>query len=188
MAMALVFYSLLRGGFLAGTPADARIVNPFGVIAVGALVGMFADKAAQKLAEIFETLFKSADPRSDKLNAPVIDRIEPERIAAGTKGTVVLTIWGDRLGSVSSVRLNAEDRKPDTVTEQQVTMKLRPEDSQGCPADQGHRGEQRRHRLDRRDARDRGLRSHDIHDCPARRYGQRGVQLRDDSVGRNSSV
>ena len=85
MAMALVFYSLLRGGFLAGTPADARIVNPFGVIAVGALVGMFADKAAQKLAEIFETLFKSADPRSDKLNAPVIDHIEPERIAAGTK-------------------------------------------------------------------------------------------------------
>jgi len=128
MAMAMVFYSLLRGGFLAGTPADARIVNPFGVIAVGALVGMFADKAAQKLAEIFETLFKSADPRSDKLNAPVIDRIEPERIAAGTRATVVLTIFGDRLGTVSSVRLNAEDRKPDTVTEQQVTVKLRPED------------------------------------------------------------
>ena len=128
MAMAMVFYSLLRGGFLAGTPADARIVNPFGVIAVGALVGMFADKAAQKLAEIFETLFKSADPRSDKLNAPVIDQIDPERIAAGTKATVILTIYGDRLGTVSSVRLNAEDRKPDTVTEQQVTVKLRPED------------------------------------------------------------
>ncbi|HEX2452567.1 MAG TPA: Ig domain-containing protein [Vicinamibacterales bacterium] len=128
MAMALVFYSLLRGGFLAGTPADARIVNPFGVIAVGALVGMFADKAAQKLAEIFETLFKSADPRSDKLNTPVIDRIEPERIAAGTKVAVLLKISGDRLGTVSAVRLNAEERKPETVTEQQVTVKLRPED------------------------------------------------------------
>jgi hypothetical protein len=40
----------------------------------------------------------------------------------------VLTISGDRLGTVSSVRLNAEERKPDTVTEQQLTVKLRPED------------------------------------------------------------
>ena len=128
MAMALVFYALLRGGFLAGTPADARIVNPFGVIAVGALVGMFADKASQKLAEIFDTLFKSADTRSDKLNAPTIDRVVPDKIAAGTKGAILLTIVGDRLGTVSTVRLNAEERKTETVTEQQVTVKLRPED------------------------------------------------------------
>lgn len=45
MAMALIFYGVLRGGFLAGTPADAKVVNPFGVVAVGALVGMFADQA-----------------------------------------------------------------------------------------------------------------------------------------------
>ncbi len=38
MSMALIFYAVLRGGFLAGTPADAKVVNPFGVIAIGALV------------------------------------------------------------------------------------------------------------------------------------------------------
>lgn len=35
MAMALVFYAVLRGGFLAGTPADANVVNPFGVLTIG---------------------------------------------------------------------------------------------------------------------------------------------------------
>jgi hypothetical protein len=42
------------------------VVNPFGVIAIGALVGMFADKAAQKLAEVFDTLFKADDTRKTR--------------------------------------------------------------------------------------------------------------------------
>jgi putative Ig domain-containing protein len=68
MAMALVFYAVVRGGFLAGTPADANVVNPFGVVAIGALVGMFSDKAAQKLKQIFDVVFTANDDRGDKLN------------------------------------------------------------------------------------------------------------------------
>jgi hypothetical protein len=75
MAMALIFYAVLRGGLLAGTPADAKVVNPFGVIAISALVGMFADKAAQKLAEVFDTQFKAANTRKDKLISPVVDKL-----------------------------------------------------------------------------------------------------------------
>ena len=41
MAMGLVFYAVLRGGFLTGSPADAKVVNPFGVLAIGALVECF---------------------------------------------------------------------------------------------------------------------------------------------------
>lgn len=67
MAMALLFYSAVRGGFVAGSPADVKSVNPFGVFALAGMVGMFADKAGQKLAEIFEALFKSADQRKDPL-------------------------------------------------------------------------------------------------------------------------
>ena len=70
MALAIVFYAAIRGGFVAGSPADARSVNPFGVVAIAALVGMFADTATQKLKEIFNTLFKTTDARLDKL-APV---------------------------------------------------------------------------------------------------------------------
>ncbi len=72
MAMAMVFYAVVRGGFLAGTPADANVVNPFGVVAIGALVGMFSDKAAQKLKQIFDVVFTSNDDRADKLNKTLV--------------------------------------------------------------------------------------------------------------------
>lgn len=128
MALALVFYAVLRGGFVIGSPADAMVVNPFGVLALSALVGMFSDKAAQKLAEVFDVLFKAGDPRSGKLDAPVIDRLEPATVTVGTTQPVVLKIIGDRLGKVVTVRLNSEDRKPDTVGEKEITLKLKPED------------------------------------------------------------
>jgi hypothetical protein len=126
MSMALIFYAVLRGGFLTGTPADARVVNPFGVLAIGALVGMFADKAAQKLGEVFDTLFKSSDPRSGKLAAPVISKLDPDTVRKGQP--VVLRITGERMGKVSKVRINQEERKPDAVTEQQITLTLKAED------------------------------------------------------------
>jgi len=128
MAMALIFYAVLRGGFLAGTAADAKVVNPFGVVAVGALVGMFADKAAQKLGEIFDTLFTSDDPRGGKLAAPVIDALEPDTVAAGAPSPITLKMRGDRLGKVSTLRLNADERLPNTVGEHELTLTLRPED------------------------------------------------------------
>jgi putative Ig domain-containing protein len=125
-AMALIFYAVLRGGFLAGSPADAKVVNHFGVIAIGALVGMFADKASQKLAEIFDTLFTSPDNRSGKLAVPVIDKVEPPILRPGTP--VDLVLKGDRLGKVTKVHLNSDDRSPDTVSEKEVKVKLRAED------------------------------------------------------------
>jgi hypothetical protein len=65
--IAFIFYLVIRGGFLAGTNYDAAAVNPFGLAAVAALVGMFSDKALLKLGEVFSTLFKADDTRSDKL-------------------------------------------------------------------------------------------------------------------------
>jgi hypothetical protein len=65
--IAFIFYLVIRGGFLAGTNYDAAAVNPFGLAAVAALVGMFSDKALLKLGEVFAILFKADDTRSDKL-------------------------------------------------------------------------------------------------------------------------
>lgn len=128
VALALIFYAVLRGGFVVGSPADAKVVNPFGVLAIGALVGMFADKAAHKLAEVFDVVFRAADQRSGKLDAPVIDRIEPATVTTGDTKPIVIRIIGDRLGKIATVRLNSEERKPDTVTEKEITLKLKPED------------------------------------------------------------
>jgi hypothetical protein len=67
MALALVFYAALRGGLVAGTPSAVKDVNPYGIFTIGALAGMFSDKATQKLADIFDVLFKADDKRKDKL-------------------------------------------------------------------------------------------------------------------------
>jgi hypothetical protein len=64
----LIFYLVIRGGFLSGSNFDATTVNPFGVTAVAALVGMFCDPALQKLREVFLTLFKPSDTRADTLS------------------------------------------------------------------------------------------------------------------------
>jgi hypothetical protein len=128
MAMSLVFYCVLRGGFLAGTPADEKVVNPFGVLAVGALVGMFADKAALKLGEIFETLFKSGDPRGDRLNAPVIVSLDPNKINAGEKQPVMVKIIGERLAKVTVVRVDSTEFKADVLSDREVHFTLQPKD------------------------------------------------------------
>lgn len=71
--IAFVFYLVIRGGFLAGTNVDAKAVNPFGFVAVAALVGMFSDAALMKLNEVFDTLFRAKDTRKEGLDALVID-------------------------------------------------------------------------------------------------------------------
>jgi hypothetical protein len=126
--MAFIFYAVLRGGFLTGTPADVRVVNPFGAIAVAALVGMFADKAAQKLAEIFETLFKAEEKRSGKLAAPVIDRLVPSTVLTGNEKPIDLKIVGDRLGNVRTVKVDGKERTSERVSDKEVIVKLQPDD------------------------------------------------------------
>ena len=70
--IAFVFYLVLRGGLASGAGFDPATVNPFGLTAVAALVGMFSDKAMLKLQEVFTTLFKADDTRKDKLEPFVI--------------------------------------------------------------------------------------------------------------------
>jgi len=69
--LALLFYALIRGGFLAAgsQPSD---INLFGVVSVAGLVGMFSKQAIDKLRELFDNFFriqagKGDDIRTDKL-------------------------------------------------------------------------------------------------------------------------
>lgn len=73
MALALIFYFVLRGGLMA-TSAPPDQISPFGIAAVAGLVGMFSKQAADKLREIFDNLFRTEsghgdDARVDKLGA-----------------------------------------------------------------------------------------------------------------------
>lgn len=67
--LALVLYASVRGGFMAvttGSNAKASELNPFGLVALGALVGMFSKAATMKLGEVFDTLFKSDKAKESK--------------------------------------------------------------------------------------------------------------------------
>lgn len=123
-ALAVIFYAVLRGGFMAGTAADAKAVNQFGVIAVGALVGMFADKASDKLADIFDTLFKGADNRAGKLAAPIIDSLDPATIVHGTNPAPNLRIIGDRLSTVTQVKFGTNVHDHGAVSQKEVVVPL----------------------------------------------------------------
>jgi hypothetical protein len=128
--LAFIFYAVLRGGFLTGTPADVKVVNPFGVIAVAALVGMFADKATHKLAEIFDILFKAEDKRGGKLAAPAVNELTPSTAPAGSSQPVKITIRGERLANASAVKVNGVERIPEKVEDKFVVVELLPSDLQ----------------------------------------------------------
>ncbi len=71
MALAFVFYCVLRGGFLA-SGSNVENMNLYGIVAVASLVGIFSKQATDKLREIFDNLFrtesgKGDDVRLDKL-------------------------------------------------------------------------------------------------------------------------
>jgi Putative Ig domain len=82
--IAFIFYLVIRGGFLAGTDVDTVAVNPFGLAAVAALVGMFSDSAILKLKEVSSTLFKIDDPRSDPLDNTRPNELYPPAIRVST--------------------------------------------------------------------------------------------------------
>ena len=58
MALAVVIYVVMRGGFLSAG-ATAADVSPFGVSGIGALSGMFSKQATDKLNEVFSTMFQT---------------------------------------------------------------------------------------------------------------------------------
>jgi uncharacterized membrane protein len=131
-SLALIMYAVIRGGLLAGTPADAHVLNPFGAIAVAALVGMFADKATQKLADIFDTLFTSVDKRSGKLGAPAIHKLVPSTVPMGGTTAVDVRIVGDRLADAQTVKVDGEDRAAENTGDNEVVVKIQPEDMQAA--------------------------------------------------------
>ncbi len=66
--MSIIFFMVLQAGLIANA-ALSQTVNPYGVAALSALVGLFTDEATRKLAEVFKTLFatKEKDNREGKL-------------------------------------------------------------------------------------------------------------------------
>jgi hypothetical protein len=121
MSLALVFYFVIRGGFLS-TTGGAQDINPYGIAALAGLVGMFSKQATDKLGEVFSTLFRSApgkgdekrqDPLKPKAGGPAI-QLAPASVVAGGNA-FKLTVSGT--GFVDGARIRVNDTRQTTAFE-----------------------------------------------------------------------
>jgi hypothetical protein len=122
ICLALIVYFAMRGGLLSmvmngKTATDANNINAFGVAAISGLTGMFSKQAADKLAEVFTTLFKSQGDqnRKDSLApgpAPEIKKVDPAQ--GSPEGGTTVTITGT--GFVSGVKVSFGDNPAVNIT------------------------------------------------------------------------
>lgn len=99
--LATIVYLVLRAGLLPGATSSSQ-PDPYGISAIGALVGLFSAQAAEKLKAVFEILFTKAENRSESiagLTRPAITGIDPHDGSAGTS----VVISGRNLRSVTGV-------------------------------------------------------------------------------------
>lgn len=142
MALALVFYFVVRGGFIS-PQAGGGDMNVFGLAALAGLVGMFSKQATDKLNEVFSTLFRSApgegdDKRGDPLGAktknpvPSVTAIKPTSYSQSKPEDIVVT--GSNFTQSSEIHLNASVYK--NVYKNSTTLSFRP-----LPADVANPGD-----------------------------------------------
>lgn len=119
-AVALVFYLVLKAGLLSFDGGSG--INPYGLVIMAALAGLFTDKATIKLEEIFTTLFKPRDERPDKLEpiAFKVDKVEPGELIISGENRINITGLGFEKNK-HHVRLG--DIK---ITEEQNSLNIKP--------------------------------------------------------------
>ena len=140
IALALLFYLVLRGGLIAptlsSTPTDSTpkshawtLLNPYGLAAIAAMAGMFSKQATDKLSELFDTLFKTDHPvdRRDPLNQPpVISSADPASLTVGS--AIELAILGQNFSTDCGALINGETRDVKWQSDARLTITLLPKD------------------------------------------------------------
>src|SRR5215213_5654589 len=127
MTLALIFYLVIRGGFLSAGN-EAGKVNPFGIAALAGLVGMFSKQATDKLDDVFTTLFRTEAgdaKRKDSLLNPVpsVTDIEPRSLVPGTDKLAV-TVIGTGFVNGSVMRVNGVNRETKFIDPTKLSASL----------------------------------------------------------------
>jgi hypothetical protein len=130
MALALVFYLLLRGGLLTGVDTQTvEVLNPYGFAAISALVGMFTKQATDKLREIFDNLFRTEEKveRGDKLKeppdnpSPRITKANPPALKINAPDRKV-TLEGSGFIAQSKVKVGDQERETQFESASRLTF------------------------------------------------------------------
>ncbi|MBR0756985.1 hypothetical protein JQ604_32795 [Bradyrhizobium jicamae] len=137
IAVALLFYFVIRGGILIPTvqvhpePNEMQTalkINPYAIAGFSALAGMFSKQATDKLASVFDIVFAMKEPvkRADKLGAnkpqPVITATDPKQLTVGS--ATPLTVNGSGFQPGCGVTVNGGERKPSGVTADKLVVPI----------------------------------------------------------------
>jgi IPT/TIG domain-containing protein len=116
----VIFYFVVKAGILNFSGAESA--NPYGLVMLAVLAGLFTDKATLKLEEIFTALFHPKDERTDKIDEGVVTiaGFDPQTIVIGEENTIVVKGSGFDKTNLT-VKINDEDvpvaeTKSDTLT------------------------------------------------------------------------
>lgn len=114
--LGLIVYLVLRGGLVTGA-GGSDDVNPYGVTAIAALVGLFSRETSEKLRAVFATLLAPAQQGRDQAMGPQVRGVDP---ADATPGETV-RITGVGLASATAVRFGAAEAPVTDVTDTGLT-------------------------------------------------------------------
>jgi hypothetical protein len=137
IALALLFYLVLRGGLIAPTLSEngpnahtATVLNPYGLAAVAAMAGMFSKQATDKLAEVFDVLFHVTKPviRADPLTPtkPIISSTEPPALKVGSPTN--FAVIGRNFNKACTTSINGAKRNATWESDTRLTINLDPTD------------------------------------------------------------
>jgi hypothetical protein len=133
IALALLFYLVLRGGLVvptlpenAGQVPTATLISPYGLAAIAAMAGMFSKQATDKLSEVFNSLFQTTKPvpRGDPLTSakPAIVSTEPESLKVN--GDPRLALIGRNFDRQCKVTVNGKGRDVEWESATRVIVTL----------------------------------------------------------------
>ncbi|WP_165495315.1 IPT/TIG domain-containing protein [Actinomadura roseirufa] len=126
--LGLIVYLVLRGG-LTSPAGGSSDINPYGITAIAALVGLFSRETAEKLRTVFATLLAPAQPGRDQALAARITAVDP---SSGAPGTAV-TVHGTGLGSATGVRFGGAEAPVTDVTDTRLRTTVPPGAVSGHP-------------------------------------------------------
>ncbi|HKI02741.1 MAG TPA: IPT/TIG domain-containing protein [Thermoanaerobaculia bacterium] len=138
-ALALFIYFVVRGGLLAagtaGPTGAANDLNIYGIMSFAGLAGLFSKQAADKLSEVFDTLFatKEDHKREDKLGEnpkPQVASIDPDTLPTGAAAAEI-TVKGQGFVKDSVVKAAGKKLKTTFKSAQILTAQLATSDFSG---------------------------------------------------------
>jgi hypothetical protein len=119
-ALAIIFYLIIRAGFLPTTEASDD-VSALGVAAMAGLAGMFSNRAADRLEIIFNAAFGEETESEDKL-VPTAPTITAVSWLTTPQGEHRIVIEGERLGDDPVVMIGDRGLTPEAISPERLEV------------------------------------------------------------------